>query len=286
MIDTHAHLVSDDKEKYPPAPPGGILPPMAFDNVMTAETLLQEMDRTAVDRAILVQRGSIYGFDSAYVCESARLYPDRFAAVCSIDASQPDCGEAVHYWVKERGAVGIRLMELIKDSDIGWLDSRVGRDVWHAAAELNVPVCVHFFPWNRAVGLARLQQILSDVPGLVVVVDHLSSIQSDAPGPDYGVDDLLSSIAQFDNVVVKFTTIPLGRLDKAGIDARPLIERVSQLFGADRMMWGSDITQSPGNYAYMAALGQSSVGGLPTAQQEMILGGTAMRVYGRRWSRA
>ncbi|MCW2361284.1 MULTISPECIES: amidohydrolase family protein [Sphingobium] len=286
MIDCHAHLVSDDKTTYPPAPPGGLLPPMAFDNLMTAETLLEEMDKSGVERAVLVQRGSIYGFDSRYVCDSAARYPQRFAAVCSIDATQADCGEAVRYWVGEHGAVGIRLMELIKGSDIAWLDSPVARDAWQAAATLDVPVCVHFFPWNRDIGLARLERILREVPGLTVVIDHLGSIQSDAGGPDHGIDDRLRSIAQFDNVVVKFTTIPLGRLDKAGIDPCPVIERVCDLFGAERMIWGSDITQSPGSYDYMAALGRAAVRNLTAAQQEMILGGTAMRVYGKSWGKA
>lgn len=284
MIDTHAHLVTGDTAAYPPSPPSGALNPGDLDNPMTVERLINEMDANGVGKAVLVQRGSIYGFDSSYVCDSAARFPRRLAAVCSIDAAAPDCAERVIHWVKDRGAAGIRLMELVKGMDISWLDSPNARNGWVMAAELDVPVCVHFFPWNRAEGLTRLKAILTDIPGLTVVIDHFAAIRSDAGPPDHGVDTLLADVAAFPGVTIKFTTIPLGRLDSAGIDFRPVVMRVMQLFGADRMMWGSDITQSPGSYAQMVGLGQRAVEGMAAAEQEQILCGTAQRIYGRGWS--
>ena len=284
MIDTHAHLLTGDTTAYPPSPPSGSYDPADLDNAMTVERLLEEMDATGVDRAVLVQRGSIYGFDSSYVCDSAARFPERLAAVCSIDATAQDCADKVGYWIKDRGASGIRLMELVKGMDISWLDSALARDAWKAAAELDVPVCVHFFPWNRAEGLTRLGEIMTAIPGLTVVIDHFGAIRSDAGAPDHGVDDLLAGVAAHDGCTIKFTTIPLGRLDSAGIDTRPVVKRVMDLFGAERMMWGSDITQSPGTYERMVALGRNSVDGLGTAEQEQILAGTAARVYGKGWN--
>jgi len=168
--------------------------------------------------------------------------------------------------------------------DISWLDSALARDAWKAAAELAVPVCVHFFPWNRTEGLTRLGDIMGAIPGLTVVIDHFGAIRSDAGAPDHGVDDLLAGVAAHEGCTIKFTTIPLGRLGSAGIDTRPVVKRVMDLFGAERMMWGSDITQSPGTYERMVALGRNSVGGLSTAEQEQILAGTAARVYRKGWN--
>ena len=284
MIDTHAHLLTGDIETYPPSPPSGEYNPADLDNAMTVERLLGEMDSAGVEKAVLVQRGSIYGFDSSYVCDSAARFPERLAAVCSIDATAADCARTVHHWVKERGAAGIRLMELVKGSDISWLDFPLAREAWATAAELDVPVCVHFFPWNRSEGLTRLSDILGAIPDLTVVIDHFAAIKSDAGPPDHGVDELLEGVAAHDGCTIKFTTIPLGRLDEAGVDARPVVKRVMDLFGPARMMWGSDITQSPGTYEQMVALGRNSVDGLSTAEQEQILAGTAARVYGKGWN--
>ncbi|MEO9132532.1 MAG: amidohydrolase family protein [Sphingomonas sp.] len=280
MIDTHAHLVTGDTEAYPPSPPGGVLKPEHMNDPITVERLLDEMDASGIDKAVLVQRGSIYGFDSSYVCDSAARFPDRLTAVSSIDATAVDCGEKVHYWVQQRGAGGIRMMELIKGSDMAWLDSPLAHDAWTAAAELDVPVCVHLFPWNRSEGLTRLSNILGNIAGLTVVIDHLAAIRSEAGPPDHGIDALLEAVAKFDGVNIKFTTIPLGRLESAGIDSKPVITRVAALFGAERMMWGSDITQSQGSYAYMAALGREAVSGMPESVADQILCGTAQRIYG------
>lgn len=284
MIDTHAHLVTGDTATYPPAPPSGGLNSGDLDDPMTVERLLEEMNASGVDKAVLVQRGSIYGFDSSYVCDSAARFPDRLAAVCSIDATAPDCAESVHRWVKGRGAAGIRLMELVKGMDISWLDSPLAREAWQAAADLGVPVCVHFFPWNRAEGLTRLKDIMGAIPGLTVVIDHFGAIKSDAGPPDHGVDELLEGVAAFDGVTIKFTTIPLGRLEAVGVDFRPVVKRVMDLFGAERMMWGSDVTQSPGTYEHMVELGRQAIEGMSSAEQEQILSGTAMRVYGKAWN--
>lgn len=285
MIDSHAHLVTGDTQSYPPAPPGGALKPGDLDNAMTVERLLEDMDAQGVSQAVLVQRGSIYGFDSSYVCDSAARFPDRFTAVSSIDATAADCAQQVHYWTQARGAAGVRLMELVKGMDISWLDGPLARAAWSAAAALDVPVCVHFFPWNRVEGLNRLAGILRDIPGLTVVIDHFGAIRSDAGPPDHGVDDLLELVAGFDGVNVKFTTIPLGRLAEAGIDFRPVVRRMADLFGPARMMWGSDITQSPGDYGYMAGLGRQAVEqGFTSAEQEQILSGTARRIYGKGWN--
>ncbi len=283
MIDTHAHLVTGDTANYSPAPPSGELAPGDLDDPMTVERLLAEMDETGIDKAVLVQRGSIYGFDSAYVCDSAARYPERLTAVCSIDMREDDCAQRVGYWVNDRGAAGIRMMEWVKGIDISWLAGDAARPAWEEAARLGVPVCVHFFPWNRAEGLTRLAALMSEIPGLSVVVDHFAAIKSDAGPPDHGVDELLEAVAAHDGVSVKFTTIPLGRLDGAGIDFKPVVRRVAALFGPSRMMWGSDITQSPGSYAEMVDLGRRAVEQFTAAEQEQILAGTAQRIYGKGW---
>ena len=116
------------------------------------------------------------------------------------------------------------------------------------------------------------------------MIDHFGAIKSDAGAPDHGVDELLEGVAAFDNVNVKFTTIPLGRLEAAGIDTGPVVSRVMDLFGADRMMWGSDITQSPGTYTEMVALGRRAVEGLGSTEQEALLSKTASRIYGKGWN--
>lgn len=284
MIDSHAHILTDDTQRYPPAPPSGAIKPGELDNPLTIERLIDAMPGAGVDKAVLVQRGSVYGFDNSYVCDAVDMAPDRLAAVCAINGEADDAADMVRHWVGTRTAVGIRFMELVRDQGIGWLDSPSARQAWRAAVDLDVATCVHFFPWNRSVGLQSLFAILEELPTAKVVIDHFSNMNVDAGPPDYGLDDALARLVEFSGVAVKFTTIPLGKLEKAGVDAAPIVRRIVDHFGANRVMWGSDVSQSPGSYEYMSGLARNSVTLLTEAERSQVLGGTAAALYGRNWS--
>jgi L-fuconolactonase len=281
LFDCHAHLIASDHDRYKPAPLSGSLRPGDLDDPMTAERLLREMDANGVERAAVVQRGHVYGFDNAYVCDAAQAYPDRLTAVCSIDGRERDCGEKVRHWVGERGAGGVRMMEPFKGADPSWFAGPIARPIWETATALGVSVCVHFFRWNREAGLTALAELLTDFTETTVVVDHFSNMTVEAGAPDHGFDALLNAVAAFPKVYTKFTTIPLGQLDEQGIEAAPVVKRVVETFGAERVMWGSDIAQSKGDYAYMVDLGRRAVAALDEAAQAQVLNGTAAAVYGR-----
>jgi L-fuconolactonase len=279
IVDSHAHLIADDSTRYPPASPSATLATGELDTPMPGEQLLAEMEQQGVDRAVLVQRGSIYGYDNSYVCDCAARYPQRFVAVASINAADNNCAEHVRHWVRDRGAVGIRFMEMVKGSGLGWLSGALADAAWGAAQELDISVCVHFFRWNRVAGLQALAGILKRYPRLAVVIDHFSNMDVQSGAPDYGLDALLQQMVAFENVTVKFTTVPLGSLHQAGIDAAPVVARVVQAFGAERVMWGSDITQSKGTYAHMVDLGRRATRLLNDDERAQVLGGAARRVY-------
>ncbi len=282
MIDTHAHLISDDHARFPPSPPSGELRSGDLDDPMTGERLLKEMDAAGVEKAVLVQRGSVYGFDNRYVCMTAAEHPDRFTAVCAIDSLSDDGAEAVRRWV-DAGAAGMRLMELVKRDSVDWLCSPSALAVWDAALSARVSMCVHFFPWNRKAGLKALQQILQERPSANVVIDHLSNMNVMAGAPDYGLDEDLLAVTAFPGVRLKFTTIPLGRLSEAGVDPQPIIQRIAAEIGSHRLMWGSDIGQSPGSYEFQAGLGRAGVRSLTEMESAAILTGSAEAVYGPWW---
>jgi L-fuconolactonase len=282
IFDSHAHLISDDTLRYPPAPFSGTHPPPDLEHPMTAEELLREMNHNGVARAVLVQRGSIYGYDNSYVCESAAKYSDRLVAICAINAASPEGPGQVHHWVGERGAVGIRLMEPVKGAPLSWLASAQAMQVWHAAQARDVPVCVHFFRWNRDVGLLALRKILEQLPDLTVVIDHFSNMAVQSGPPHFGLDEPLLELTRFPNVYTKFTTVPLGQLDKAGTDVAPIVARVVAAFGAKRVMWGSDITQSKGSYAYMVGLANRATASLNETDRNQVLYESANGVYGSK----
>jgi predicted TIM-barrel fold metal-dependent hydrolase len=274
MFDSHAHLVSGDLGRYPRLPGYDAAKPLE------AERLVAEMDASGVGRALVVQRSQYYGFDNSLVCDAATAFPDRLAAVCSIDPMGANPAEQVRFWICERGAVGVRLMETQRGSGLSCLAGDGAEAVWRAARDLEIPLCVHFFGWNRTAGLEQLERQLRSYPGLRVVIDHLTNIAAETGPPDFGMDQPFRALADLPNVYMKFTTIPLGGMEAAEVETSPLIRRAADVFGAERLMWGSDITQSKGDYGAMAAMARRATASLTSPEQQAALSDSVWTVYG------
>ena len=62
--------------------------------------------------------------------------------------------------------------------------------------------------------------------------------------------------------------------------ARPLIRRLVDRFGADRLMWGSDFCQTHDrSYAELVALARDAFGGLAREDRDACFSGTARRLW-------
>lgn len=279
IYDCHAHLVSDDFDRYPPSPLSGTLD-RKLDDPMTAERLLREMDENNIERAVVVQRAHVYGYNNEYVVDSAARYSDRLRAVVCVDPQAGTGPERVRHWIKECGAVGIRLTEPFKGADTGWLNSPEAIETWKTAVELGASICLHMYRWNRVESLVALKQVMDKFPESVVVLDHLSNIIPEQGAPDYGVDEPLLDLVQFPNVFLKLTTINLGRMANEKIDPQPVIARTLQSFGASRFMWGSDVAQSAGSYADLIKMGVDATAFLSENDRQQVLYETTNRVYG------
>ena len=279
-FDSHAHIISDDHEKYRPDPLSGSLRPGDLDNPVTAEKLLKFMDENGVERALLVQRAHVYGFNNDYVVDCAQRYPDRFRAMCMVNALDPNVAQQVRHWVN-RGAVAIRVTEPHKGMDNSWFSSPQALTMWETANELGISVRLHFYRWNRAQCLPDVKPLVERFARMTVVLDHLSNLSAEEGPPNYGADELLRGLAALPNLYLLFATINLGPLAAKDIPAAPVIAHLAKLFGANRMMWGSDIAQSPGTYAQMRAMADAAVSGVNGEEQRQMLRDTGTSVYWR-----
>ncbi|BBG05314.1 MULTISPECIES: amidohydrolase family protein [Pseudonocardia] len=272
LIDAHAHLVTDEPG-YPH------LPGASPNALMPVERLLEALRDNGADAAIAVQRAHVYGFDNSYVLDAAARHPDRVRAMCVIDGQAPDAVGTVHR-LAERGAVAIRLTAPGGDqhggpAGTGWFAGPEARAVWAAAADTGLSMCLHIYRWNSAEVLRGLPAVLDAVPGVPVVLDHIAAV--DVTGPPAGAEPLLA-LTDHEQVHVKITTLNLARFDDP---ARPVDWSVAR-FGASRVLWGSDVTQTRGEYAGMVATARRAVAGLSAADATAVLGGTAARLYGLR----
>lgn len=276
-VDAHAHVISPDVSRYPPNAPGSPDVQAILREPFSVERLVEAMKRQAVAGALLVQRGQVYGDDNSYVCDAAALHPRLLHAVCGIDARNDSCAKLARDWIK-RGAVGFRLMQPDRSDDVSWLGGVAAEGLWDLCADYNIPLCVHFFPWNRMRGLATLNAMMRRFAHTKIVVDHLSNAPL-APSGELLIDGGLRSLADQRNAVVKITTIPLGRMVSEGLSTAALLKSCTEIFGLERVLWGSDISQSPGTYEEMVRLGRDAVSSLPSAARRAVLADNVTRTY-------
>jgi predicted TIM-barrel fold metal-dependent hydrolase len=139
-------------------------------------------------------------------------------------------------------------------------------------------VCVHFSLRDQAAGLPLLDDLLRRFPGVRVVLDHVGNPTWAEGPPDYGLGPLIR-LADRTGIYIKFATVNLERLEAAAVAPQLALERLVGTFGAQRILWGSDAPNTPGVYAQMLARMRAALSDTPAADQEWILGGTAMHVY-------
>ena len=283
VIDTHMHVWSNDTARYPFAHPNERNfkpPPLAG----TVEMLLEEMDRHAIDHAVLVQV-IYYGWDNRYVAECVRRHPRRFRAHGLIDPTDPNVAAKLEYWVREQGLAGMRFSPLYYKGRDEWLISEAHHRVWKQAAKLGA--IFNFF--ITAPQLARLETMIAAHPDVRVVIDHLARVELAGPDPAGDVTALVR-LARYPNVWVKVTELSLLSPSKRHpyADTFDCVKRVYDAFGPDRLLWG---TGFPGATRAQAgrpsldeelALVRREIPFLSASDREKLLGRNAARLWGFR----
>lgn len=132
---------------------------------------------------------------------------------------------------------------------------------------------------------ASAVDVVGELPEVRFVLDHGG--KPDIAGHGFAAwQRLLDRLAGHDNVAVKLS----GLVTEADVerwttaDIRPYAEQLISSFGPDRVMYGSDwpVCNLAGGYARVAALAAELISGLSPDEQEMIMGGTAVRWYHRK----
>jgi predicted TIM-barrel fold metal-dependent hydrolase len=281
VIDTHPHVISDDLEKYPLAPIGGKLSKYAEQYRITIETFIKMMDEANVTQSVLVQSSTGYGYDNSYCADAGARYPDRICPLGCIDATAPDAPEKARYWVKERGLVSLRLFTAgTTMSETDWLDKPITDPFFQEAIKLGISVCIQL----RKTGLPMLYNVLQRYPSIPFVLDHMATPGFD-DGVPYAKAQALWDLAQFPNLYLKVTTDNLNEANIGASTTQDLLKVLLERFGANRLMWGSNIPSvweryMPGSsYKDMVDFARKTISFASEEDQKWFLADTARKVY-------
>jgi predicted TIM-barrel fold metal-dependent hydrolase len=233
VVDTHMHVWSDGKGRFPYAHPynPGEKPKSAGSVAM----LLDDMDRHGVSHAILVQLIH-HGWDNSYVAQCVQDHPTRLKAHGLIDPTDPHVADKLEYWVKERGLAGMRFSPLYYQGRDDWIASLAHQRTWKKAETLGAV-------FNFYIGtpqLPKLEVMIGRFPGVPVIIDHLSQLDLTVRDPKAEFAKLLR-LARYPNVWVKVSE--LASISPSGTypfeDTYPWVRRVYDVFGPERLLWGT-----------------------------------------------
>jgi L-fuconolactonase len=275
IVDAQLHVL--DRHLYETSPdPDGILA-LVRERTQPVETaeMLSAMNDAGVDAAILVSI-TANEWDYQYSTLAASLAPERFRVVARCDEEAPDIGDIVERWAADPSTVGLRTI-VGSEPVAERLRAGAFEAFFDAAERVALPVWI-LAPTSQA----DLADLAARRDELRIVVDHFGL--SPARAAD-GTDpfELLPSVlalAKYPNVVLKVTGgAILSREPFPFSDLWPVMHRIVDAFGPERLLWGTDWTRVPQATFPEAVRWFSESDELSPAAKEQMMGTTARTVF-------
>ena len=266
-IDTHIHIWTQDTDKYP----GNDLSDFDPKEFMP-ETLLRHARPSGVSRIVMVQIGN-YGPDNSILTDTIERFPGVFGGIGQVDHE----GQTIESDMKgllEEGITGFRIGA---GADVDtWLQHSGYETMFKVAAQTGQAIC----PITHPPGVPEIDRMCGEYPETTVVIDHMTRLAEMQPANDHNINQLCD-LARFPNVYVKISRLhSQGKKTPPYEDLIPVINRIIDAFGPDRLMWGSD---SP--YQVVLATYEDSISlvrdklGLSETDKQKILNDTPAKLF-------
>lgn len=310
LFDGHPHNIADDTVKYPRIerpkdgshPPGGPdgfggigagLPagsggqPSAKDpNPVKAQPdssrFVVWMDQEGVEGAALIQKKGSYGLDNSYILDSTIQYKEKLMPVVILDPMDENTPESMVRMIKNNGLAGIRLTgQAADDGSFPWLDSPQALKVWDVVENYGLVMDLMLFETGNLPDIvALITKMAESHPNARIVLDH--ALYPPLEGaPDYGINMHLRSLAKLGNVYFKFTTINLDLMREKDLSSADFVRHLVDVYGADHVLWGSDIGNSAGTYEEIVERIIASTEKLSEDEKRAVLYSTGKNVFVR-----
>jgi L-fuconolactonase len=271
-IDAHLHLWDLQRSAY-----SWITPEHGpLHTTITAERAQGELAAAGVRQAVLVQAEDSVT-DTEFLLEVAGRCDWAAGVVGWVQLDDPATAAAqLDRFAADPAFRGVRHL-VHDDPRDDFLALPAVRTSLGLLAERGLPFDVPD-AWPRHLGATA--ELAGALPGLTVVLDHLGK-------PPHGRSDFpawreaFAAVAACPNTVAKVSGLQVPGEPFTASGIRPSWEAALELFGPDRLLWGSDwpMTLLTAGYAGTWEVVSVLLGELTAEEQNKILAGTAQRVY-------
>jgi L-fuconolactonase len=271
IVDAHQHLWDPARGDY-----GWLKPGNPIHRVFGTNDLRPLLVQTGVDATILVQAAPAPA-ESDYMLAIARKTPWVLGVVGWIDLEAADGADEVRRRAEDALFLGVRpMLQDLPDPD--WiLRPQLTPALNAIAAEglvFDALILTH--------QLAAIAELAARHPQLSIVLDH-------AAKPQLGNADAMAvwargieALAARSNVTCKVSGLltevqPGGSKD----DVARAVGVLFDIFGADRLIWGSDwpVLTLAGDYQGWFELAREAIAAKDSSAVRAVMGGNAVRIY-------
>ena len=271
-IDAHVHVWTPDTRRFPLQ--SGWTKDRMHPPSFTAEQLLTHTRPAGVARVVLIQM-SYYGFDNSYMLDVMRRYKGMFGGVAIIKENTDSRARMME--LAKLGVRGFRIYLAGKGASTNYLEGEAMAAMWRCGADERLAICT----LTNAQELSAIDRMCDRFADTPVVIDHFARI---------GVDKIrerdvnqLCALARHKNVSVKASAFSsLSRKKAPYLDLGPMIRRVVDAYGPQRVMWGTDCpyqVQKDHTYGDSIDLIREQLDFLSASDKQWILKKTAEQVF-------
>lgn len=270
MIDAHHHYWDPARGDYDWLTPGSPL-----DRMFGPADLEPLLEQAGLGGTVLVQAAPTLA-ETDWLLDLRARSRTVLGVIGWIDLDDPGIVDRLADRVS-RGLVGIRPM--LQDlPDPAWILSDERMNSLRAVTEVGLV----FDALVRPPGLSAVATLAQLHPELTIVLDHAGKPPVGTPAmTDWWHD--LGLLAAQPNCWCKLSGImteaPRGTSQATIID---LVRRIADLWGPDRLIWGSDwpVLTLAADYGTWLAAVQQALAHWTEEERNAVFGGNAMRVYG------
>lgn len=276
-IDAHSHIWPAETDKFPLAPGQAKkdLDPPSF----TDEQLMALVKPEGVGRVVLIQHSVYHLWDNSYLLDAVRRNPKAFRVQGMVDDREPNPGAAMKKLLP-LGVTGFRITPFVrkKEEQAKWLETPGMIEMWKTAAATRQAMCLLVNPSD----LPAIDAMCATHPETPVVIDHFARIGADGEMREADIQ-ALARLARHKHATVKISAYyALGKKKPPHDELIPMIRRLFDAFGPERLMWASDApyqTQGANSYRASIALVRDRIDFLSKTDREWLLAKSAEKVF-------
>lgn len=275
IIDAHSHIWTPDLAKYPLQGDQTVadLKPRSF----TPEELMAVAAPHGVTKVVLIQHNIYHGTDNTYIIDTIRNEPEKYSGVARVNVRQADPVQRMKQ-LRNLGIRGLRILPGDPGGKLTWKESMGMNALWKASSEIGVAMCPLINPRD----LPMVKEMCQKYPETTVVIDHFARIGIDGKIREADLT-MLVGFSKFPNVNVKISAYyALGKKQPPHTELLPMIRRLAESFGTNRLMWASDCPyqlNGPNNYGDSIALITKHADFFSHDEKRDVLYNTAERVF-------